>query len=132
MFYMVVNKNTGEMDDNCGRCSIGIVAGYKDFEAFNLDDSHMIVEISYDEFEVMNSSVKYKIIEDGKEVVLDDFPLDILAEPFYSKKLDVTKVKTKLDDRLKIDIPIEIDGIGGKEIIGYERKPESIVTERNK
>ncbi len=45
-------------------------------------------------------------------------------------KLDMEKASSMLDQREKVEAPIEIDGIGGKEIIGYEEKPVGIVVER--
>jgi len=48
----------------------------------------------------------------------------------YAMKLDMEKASSMLDQREKVEAPIEIDGIGGKEIIGYEEKPVGIVVER--
>ena len=44
--------------------------------------------------------------------------------------IDMNKASRKIGDREIVDVPIEIDGIGGKEIIGYEEKPVGIVVER--
>jgi hypothetical protein len=69
------------------------------------------------------------------EITNDEYDLIGEREPETARrkyKVDLQRVKKFVIDRPKIDVPIEIDGIGGKEIIGYEQKPESIVTERQK
>ncbi len=39
---------------------------------------------------------------------------------------------TYIEDGAKVDSPIYANGIGGKEIIGFERKPETNVTEKTR
>lgn len=112
---VIVNKNTGEIDADCGICGYGVCADYDDFDRFN-DPDHIMIEITDTERTAIVTSV---IVDENRKVSTN-------------AKLDLSKVKQKLKDRVQIDVPIEIDGIGGKEIIGYDQKPETIITEKTK
>ena len=67
MKYIIVNKNTGELEDNCSICSIGEVGTSEDFNAFLLDNKHIMFEITEDEFEEINNNVGQKFQDTGEE-----------------------------------------------------------------
>lgn len=54
----------------------------------------------------------------------------VTHDPQY--KINILTAVESIPDRAKVNVPIEIEGMGGKEIIGFEEKPESIITERKK
>ena len=112
---VIVNKNTGEIDAECGICGYGVCADYDDFDRFN-DPDHVMIEITDAERTAIVTSV---VVDANRKVSTN-------------AKLDLSKSEQKLKDRVQIDVPIEIDGIGGKEIIGFDKKPESIITEKTK
>lgn len=115
MRHVIVNSITGEIDADCGICGYGVSSDYSDFENFNAPD-HSIIEINNDE----HTAIIESLTVDEKGIVT------------LGAKIDIEKARMKLEDRLKVDVPIEIDGMGGKEIIGYELKPEGIVVEKGK
>lgn len=113
MRHVIVNKITGEIDPDCPICGYGISGDYTDFDNF-VDVDHLKIEITNEEHLEFVASVS----------------IDEKRKAAYTKKIDTKKAAQKLGDRLTIDVPIEIEGPGGKEIIGFEQKPEGIIVER--
>lgn len=143
--YAKVDKDTGEFHDNCGACGILSISGLSIddeetliFKETNSDEAHVLIEISSPENDLL-AQLTIHVERDGKivevpsnENILDEVERKSrIVEPKY--KLDINKATTDIRDREKEDDlskPIEIEGPGGKEIIGYEQKPEPIVTVR--
>lgn len=115
--FMVVNKDTGELESFCEICGIKGIGDTDDPAIIQTDDNHTAIEVTQIEVDAMSASTR-----EGKEPHIIE----------YGAKLDPEKMKHTIADREKVDVPIEIDGVGGKEIIGIERKPVEIVTERKK
>lgn len=143
--YLKVDAETGEMHPTeCGVCGVLSISGASEdeiqiFRDANNSDGHILVEITNEEKDKI--AVVIKTIErNGEriEVPYYEYTQDKTerrSELIESKyKIDINQVVPMLKDRRKIDDitkPIEIDGVGGKEIIGYEQKPESIIIERS-
>jgi hypothetical protein len=143
--YVLVDS-TGEFHDkDCGVCGFLSISGGSEeeiniFKEHNTHDGHLLVQVTYEEKDRL-VEIKKSVIRGGTrvEVPYDENINDIeekKTEEITSKyKIDVNKAKTDLKERAKVDDlskPIEINGIGGKEVIGYKQKPESIVIERSK
>lgn len=111
---VIVNKNTGEIDAECGICGYGVCADYDDFDRFN-DPDHMMIEITDAERTAIVTSV---VVDANRKVSTN-------------AKVDLSKSEQKLKDRVQIDVPIEIEGPGGKMVIFVEQKPEGIVIQKN-
>ncbi len=144
--YVKVDAVTGEFHErDCSECGILSISGDYDpsdlelqgFKISNASQGHIIVEILPNERD-MFAQIAVTVQRNGKEIevpynenIMDEAERKSMrVEKKY--KIDLSKMTTDLKDRAIVDVPIEIDVMGGKEIIGYERKPESIVTERNK
>lgn len=141
--YAIVNRLMVEFDDNCSFCGIASISGTRvndsdveAFEAAELDENHMRVEITNEER--MNLVKREYVVErEGKVFkTLDPADLDYFEREAAASvpvfKIDPGRAEGKIEDREKVEVPIEIDGPNGKEIIGYEQKPVSIVIERDK
>lgn len=118
--FMVVNKNTGEIESSCEVCGIKGIGNNDDPAIIQIDENHTVIEVMQDEVDAIAAS-----LTEGKEPHIIE----------YGVKLDPAKMKRTLDERGKVDDttkPIEVEKPGGKEIIGYEKKPENIITERKK
>ncbi len=144
--YAKVDALTGEFHErDCGECGILSISGVFDpsdselqeFKATNASQDHAMVEISPKERD-MFAKIVVTVQRNGKEIEVpynenimdEDERKSMRVEKKY--KIDIAKMTTDMKDRAKMDVPIEIDVMGGKEIIGYEQKPESVVTERYK
>lgn len=144
--YVKVDAATGEFHErDCSECGILSISGEYDhsdlelqeFKNANASQGHIIVEISPKERD-MFAQVVVTVQRNGKEIevpynenIMDEAERKSMSvEKKY--KIDLAKMTTDMKDRAKLDVPIEIDVIGGKEIIGYELKPENIVTEKIK
>ncbi len=115
--YLVVNKDTGELESFCEVCGIKGMGNNDDPAIIPVDENHTAIEVTQEELDAMSASLR-----EGKEPHIIE----------YGAKLDPAKMKPTLDERQKIDVPIEAEGVGGKEIIGYDRKPVNLITERKK
>lgn len=115
MRYMIVDNTTGRVEGECSICKLGTCCDASDIERFD-DANHKIIEITDEEHLAVVASVR----------VDENFKVETTALP------DMGKAAKFLKDRVQIDVPIEIDGPGGKEIIGFDKKPESIITEKTK
>lgn len=107
MQVVTVNKHTGEIEANCAICGYGVSSDIYEYA----DGVHVMIEVSDEENSAIIESIKEK--PDGN--------------PELTMKLNMKKAKTYLRDRKKVDSPIEAELYGGREIIGYEKKPERIV-----
>ena len=130
MNYAIVNKITGELDNNCSVCAIGVVPNDELLSVFAIDDNHTILEITDEERAALIASVvdtnnpdRTKDFNTKEEILIPNYT--------YASKFNPDKIVQRLDDRVKVDVPIEIEGPGGKEIIGFEQKPESIIIKNN-
>lgn len=115
--YLIVNKDTGELESFCEVCGLRGMGNNDDPAIIPIDDNHTVVEVTQEEWDAMSASLR-----EGEEPHIIE----------YGAKLDPAKMKPTLDERQKVDVPIEAEGIGGKEIIGYDRKPVNLITERKK
>lgn len=113
--FLVVNKETGEMESFCSVCSFNGIGDTDNPDIIQSDENHTIVEITQEEMDAMAASLISN--EETREVK-------------YGAKLDPKKMKPALSEREKVEVPIEAEGIGGKEIIAYDEKPVGIVVER--
>ena len=144
--YAKVDSTTGEFHErDCGECGILTISGYFDiddeeievFKSSNSSEGHTIVEISSEEKDkfaeivvtVERGDKRIEIPPD--ENIADDVERKSMTVE-HKYKVDLSRSTTDLIDRSVIDIPIEAEGIGGKEIIGYQQKPEVIVTEKER
>jgi len=138
MQHVIVNKETGEFDDNCSVCSIGLFSADADFEiieSLQCDDTHSVFELTEEEYRLMNSSMDMEEVTRTKKVYDPESEQFVEISfvrliPHYSLKVDISKAQKRIVQRDRVDVPIEVEGIGGKEIIGYETKPVGIVVER--
>lgn len=118
--YLVVNKDTGELESLCEVCGIQGIGNNDDPAIIRVDESHTAIEVTQEELDAMAASLR-----EGKEAHIIE----------YGMKLNPVKMKRTIDERAKVEDlskPIEVEKPGGKEIIGYEEKPESIIAERKK
>lgn len=118
--YLVVNKDTGELESFCEVCGIKGMGNNDDPAIIQVDENHTAIEVTQEELDAMSASLR-----EGEEPHIIE----------YGVKLDPERMKRTLAEREKVkDLsrPIEVDGIGGKEIIGYEDKPENVLVEREK
>lgn len=107
MYAFVLDKTTGQMHADCGICGLRQTAEYREFD----DGIHVMVEVTDEEQEQFWLS-------------LHD---DENSRTRIGLKLDTAEMPMKLGDRDKVQgKPIEADGIGGKEIIGYDEAPKPI------
>lgn len=113
--YLVVNKETGELESNCGVCGFNGIGNNDDPDIITIDDNHTVVEVTQDELDSMAASL----------VSPDDVHL------VYGAKVNIEKSAKKLEMREKVEVPVEAEGIGGKEIIAVEEKPVGIIIERS-
>lgn len=139
--YAVVNKATGQFDADCEHCAIRSISGggiddrdVRVFESAATDDGHVMIEISSAEREEL-IKIKYTVERNGEVFTThEQGELEYFEREKASREpaavIDMNKASRKIEDREIVDVPIEIDGIGGKEIIGYEEKPIGIVVER--
>lgn len=139
--YAVVNKSTGQFDTNCEHCSIRSISGggiddtdVQIFEAAAMDDGHAMIEITSMEREEL-IKIKYMVERNGEVFTtyeqgeLEYFERENASRELVSE-IDMDKASRKIHGREIIEVPIEAEGIGGKEIIGYDEKPVGIVIER--
>jgi hypothetical protein len=144
--YARVDSETGEFHDrNCSECGFLSISGdniedpeVKAFIVNNSRDSHVIVEVSpYEKDRLVELVVTVerggrRIEVPANQNIFDE--QEAKSVEMYSKyKIDLGKATSNMNDRPKVDDfdkPIEIETPGGKEIIGYEQKPEPIVTVR--
>lgn len=137
--YVRVIAETGEMHErNCGVCGYMSVSGtvsdeeLAEFKAANAAEGHILVEVTTAERDQLVEIGK-SVIRGGErvEVPHDENIFDVeelLTEEISLKyKVDVGKARTDIKSRDKVDVPIEINVVGGKEIIGYVTMPEGIV-----
>ena len=140
---MIVNSETGVMDDGCPYCAFLSMSGdFNDdevgvFESQPVPEGHVMIEVMSAEMDDIRK-VKYQVVRNGEIVMLDESEvvnneerLSAPKEPKY--KVNIEKAAPKLEDRAKVEDlskPIEAEGLGGKEIIGYDEKPVWIVVER--
>lgn len=104
MYAFVLDKTTGQMHVDCPICGLRQTAEYREFD----DGIHVMVEVTDEEQEQFWLS-------------LHD---DENNRTRIGIKLDTAEMPTKLEERVKVQgDPIEVDGVGGKEIIGYEEAP---------
>lgn len=129
-YFAIVNESAGVVDRTSHLCYAG---NDEDMLAWKVPAGFKLVELLPEEYSalavldiVVNRNGKDEVIQ--AEDITDADQLQILKR--YN--LNPDKLTKFVEDRNKIDVPIEIDGIGGKEIIGYEQKPEGIVMERKK
>lgn len=118
--YLIVNKSTGELESLCEICGIRGMGNNDDPAIIPVDENHTVIEVTQGELDAMSASLR-----EGAEPHIIE----------YGAKLDPAKMKRTLAERDKVDDttkPIEVERPDGKEIIGYEKKPESIITERKK
>ncbi len=115
MYYVIVNKISGELEDDCGACSIGTIPDDEDLLIFPVPDNHTIVQITEEEYNEISLAIG------------NDY-----NNPTYLKKLDVDKAETRVEDRGKINRPHFAEMMGGREIVFTEAVPENIVKERGK
>ncbi|HVY55623.1 MAG TPA: hypothetical protein VHC46_07690 [Thermodesulfobacteriota bacterium] len=148
MIYLIVNKETGEFHErDCLKCGVFTISGetldnstllFQQGLEDSLNETHALREVTPKEHDDFCSLV-YEFERDGKLVSTIDPSILTLEErdsatikrPFI---LDLSSQSVNVKDRKQVDDlsnPVEIDGIGGKEIIGFEQKPESIVIERS-
>lgn len=141
--YVIVNSETGLMDDRCPYCAFLSMSGDFDddevgvFENQPVPEGHIMIEVMSAEMDDIRK-VKYQVVRNGEIVILDESEvvdneerLSAPKEPKYM--IDIGKATPKLKNRAKVEDqskPIEAEGIGGKEIIGYDEKPIGIVVER--
>jgi len=85
--YAIVNRNTGEIENNCGICGYGIVGNHQDFDANKerIGTEHIILEIATEE----KLELAQSLMRNSEDRLV------------YSKKLDTSKAKEKLKDRKK-------------------------------
>jgi hypothetical protein len=50
MFYAIVGKDSREVDEGCGKCGIGFVGTKEEFDNFQLDGAHKIIELTENEY----------------------------------------------------------------------------------
>jgi len=126
--FAIVKKTTGGIEDG----HLSYVSQDSDIDLYKIDDEHALVELTPEEFSEL-SLVDIATNRDGKETIITAEELTPQDNPraVIKYRIDTDKLIRRIDDRPKIQIPIEIDGIGGKEIIGFHEKPESIIIERN-
>lgn len=141
-YWMFLDASTGQIEKGCSSC--GFLSSNSmsedDLDIYPLHEDHKILEVSEAEFMALQETVL--IVErDGQEIRLES-PLDfqegdnpIGTEAAMLPDLDALgdiklQDRIKLSDRPIVEAPIEAEGIGGKEIIGYETKPVVIVIER--
>jgi len=89
------------------------------------------VELTPDEHQAVG--ILNIIVErEGKEVVIEYTDIQPGGMPRGENKfkLYIAKMEKYVADRPKVDIPIEAEMPGGKEIIGYDQKPESVIVEK--
>jgi len=139
--FAIVDSETGEYEYGCPDCYILSVSGGDDKEEIeqfrtsqSIAEGHSLIELTSDELPELRR-INFIVSRNNEEIVLEDMKELTLeeqdtAERFHPNKLDKSTMTPKLDDRPRILIPIETDGIGGKEIIGFEEKPESIIIKR--
>lgn len=107
MYAFIVDKTSGQMHVDCPLCGLRQTAEYREFD----DGIHVMVEVTDEEQEQFWLS-------------LHD---DENSRTRIGLKLDTAEMPTKLEERAKVQgKPIEAEGIGGKEIIGYEEAPKPI------
>lgn len=85
--YAIVNKDTGEIENNCSICSIGTIPTIEDFKVLEenlLDANHKIIQITRDEINSIDASIR-KRDQDGKYE--------------YGVKLDSQKMKREIKER---------------------------------
>ena len=144
--YVLVDNVTGEFHDrDCGVCGFLSLSGWSDeeinlFKEQNVHSGHELVEVTTEEKDMLVEIVK-SVVRNGERVEIPYHQniYDInekKTEEITSKyKIDISKAKTDLKERGKADDlskPMEINTMGGKEIIGFIQKPESIIIERQK
>lgn len=80
--YIIADKNTGELHDNCGMCGMGSLPDRINFEANEnaLDDKHTIREVTFEERREIAGS-----LDENRRT--------------FTKKLDLTKATKRLRDR---------------------------------
>lgn len=140
--FAIVNSQTGEYEYGCPDCymlSISSGDDKEEIEQFRISqsipDGHTLIELTSDEL-IELRKINFIVKRNNEEIVLENIKELTLEEQdtagrFHPNKLDKSKMTPKLEDRPKIRVPIEADGIGGKEIIGFQEKPESVIIERN-
>lgn len=128
-YFVIVNENTGNLDDG----HLCYCSNDADMDTWEVEPGYRLIEVTGEEHRALGL---YDIIgtRDGKQVVLDAKNLRPEDNPHGERKykLDMQKLERNVADRPRVAVPIEAEGIGGKEIIGYEEKPESVITERKK
>lgn len=126
-FFAIVREEKGSLEDG-HLCYVG---NDSDMDSWKVEPGYKLVELTPEEHTSL-SLLDIVVERDGKEVVVEakEIRSDDNAKGVKKYEIDVGKVTKYVKDRLKVDVPIEIDGIGGKEIIGYELKPETIITEK--
>lgn len=142
-----IDKNTGEFHKrNCSKCGLTTISG--DFTPEQLDifvtassdELHTLIEITQAEKDALVQQIVIATI-DGKDTELTEEEANLLdwnirKKAIYERKyaIELTDKPTYIKDRVTepdMTKPIEIESMGGKEIIGYEQKPESIIIERS-
>lgn len=144
--YVLVDDVTGEFHDrDCGVCGFLSLSGGSEeeislFKENNVHSGHELVEVTTEEKDRLVEITK-SVVRNGERVEIpyyqniNDIEEKKTEEITSKYKIDISKAKSDLKERVKVDDlskPIEINTMGGKEIIGYEQKPEPIVTERQK
>ena len=126
-FFAIVSEETGSLEDG----HLCYISNDADMELWKVEPGYKLVELTPEEHR--NLGLLDIVTErDGKEVVItaEEIKSEDNARPEFKYKIDTEKMHRYVEDRIKIDVPIEIQGPGGPEIIGFEQKPETIVTER--
>lgn len=113
--FVIVNSETGEVESGCPQCGIVDMGDSSDASIIPLDQGHTAIEVTMEE---KGEFAEAKVLGEGGHFE-------------YGMKLDMRKAAGKLEEREKVEVPIEAEGIGGKEIIAVEEKPVGIIVERS-
>lgn len=126
-YFAIVSEKTGNLEDG----HICYCSNDSDMDNWKVESGYKLVELTSEEHFRLGL-LDIVAMRDGEQVIVtaEDVKSDDNAGPVFKHKIDTGKLERNVKDRPKIDVPIEIEGIGGKEIIGYEQIPVTIVIER--
>jgi len=110
-YFAIVNNETGEIDDNCSKCSLVKTGDQFDIEDYPVPVNHYVIEIDYDEYmKVQDTGIE--IEKHGKKEIKEDMiglsnDERINAKPAYKYRLDVKRTAKRYKDRITGLKPIE-------------------------
>lgn len=133
MHYVIVNRSTGEIENDCPHCLVGRIPDTQDLSLLDIDGEHIILEVTREEYESISRSIVYTYEENGEVKQSADRPLDVVAPtPSYSLRVEMENAAQRIDKRRHEETPVEAEGYGGKEIIAHEEKPVGVLVEIRK